>query len=71
MTYTDRHGNLSRYFIRWKTIVKDGGALQVIGWEVCDRRKFDNIAVFEHEDRVACEKVKQILNEGENDGLSK
>lgn len=70
-TYTDRHGYLRRYFIRWKTRVHADNGLQVIGWEVCDRRKFDNIAVFEHEDRVACEKVKQILNEGEDDGVSK
>lgn len=69
--FTTSYGYLHRYFTRWKTIVKDDGGLQVIGWEVCDRKKFDNIGMFENEDRGVCEAVAKLLNEEDEDGLSK
>ena len=52
-----------RYYVRWKTRVHADNGLQVIGWEVCDVKKFDNITVFSHEDRGVCEAVAKILNE--------
>jgi len=55
-----------RYFVRWVTedVPQRGRVgLKVIGWEVCDREKFDNIAVFRHEDRGACETVLKMLND--------
>ena len=71
--YTDRHGNLNRYFTRWMTDISDKGGLKVIGWEVCDRRKFDNISMGKYETKDTAEAMCKLLNsiEEENDGLSK
>lgn len=72
-TYTDRHGNLKRYFTRWITEQTDNGYLSVIAWEVCDYKKFDNIRVAKFDTQVEAEAVCKLMNsiEEENDGLSK
>ena len=57
-----------RYFVRWvtKDVPEKGRVnLKVVGWQVCDRDKFDNIAVFENEDRGVCEAVSKMLNDNE------
>ena len=71
--YTNKRGYLHRYFTRWVTRVHADNGLQVIGWEVCDRSKFDNIAVARFDTQVEAEAVCKLMNsiEEENDGLSK
>ena len=74
--YTDKHGNLNRYFTRWMTETEAAVGrvgLKVIGWEVCDRRKFDNIRVAKFTNQVDAEAICKLMNsiEEENDGLSK
>jgi len=71
--YTDRHGNLNRYFTRWMTATNRHGELVLMGWEVCDRRKFDNISMGKYETKDTAEAMCKLLNsiEEENDGLSK
>jgi hypothetical protein len=71
--YTDRHGNLNRYFTRWVTEQTDNGYLRVTKWEVCDRRKFDNISMGKYETKDKADAMCKLLNsiEEENDGLSK
>jgi hypothetical protein len=74
--YTDKHGNLNRYFTRWMTehsVGIGGFGLNVIAWEVCDRRKFDNIGMGKYETKDKADAMCKLLNsiEEENDGLSK
>lgn len=74
--YTNRHGNLNRYFTRWVTeaeAVVGRVGLKVIAWEVCDRRKFDNIGMGKYETKDKAEAMCKLLNsiEEESDGLSK
>jgi len=71
--YTDGHGNLNRYFTRWVTEPDSvTGYLQLKGWEVCDRRKFDNIGMGKYETKDKADAMCILLNsiEEENDGLS-
>ena len=70
--YTNKRGYLNRYFIRWITEERKG-MLSAIGWEVCDRRKFDNIGMGRYETKNKAEAMCKLLNsiEEENDGLSK
>ena len=64
-----------RYFVQWVTEhnPKVGGAasIKVIGWCVRDKQTPNWTTVFEHTDREVCEKIRNILNEGEGNGLSK
>ena len=64
-----------RYFVQWVTEhdkTKGGAAsIKVIGWCVRDRKAPNWGIVFEHTDREVCQKVRNILNEGEGNGLSK
>ena len=71
--YTDKHGYLSRYFIRWVTEHDGRGGLRQVAWEVCDRRKFDNIGMGKYEGKSDAEAMCKLMNsiEEENDGLSK
>lgn len=71
--YTNKHGYLHRYFTRWVTLVHADNGLQVIGWEVCDRRKFDNIGLGKFETKDEADAMCKLMNsiEEENDGLSK
>ena len=74
--YTNSKGYLHRYFVRWVTETEAAVGrvgLKVIGWEVCDRRKFDNIRVAKFDNQVDAEAVCKLMNsiEEENDGLSK
>ena len=71
--YTDRHGNLNRYFVRWVTEHDGKGGLRLTEWEVCDGRKFDNIGMGRYETKDKAEAMCKLLNsiEEEEDGLSK
>ncbi len=64
-----------RYIVQWVTEhdKTQSGAAQIIIVGYCVRDKFtkDWATVFEHADKVVCEKVAQILNEGEGNGLQK
>jgi hypothetical protein len=64
-----------RYFVQWVTEhnPKVGGAaqLRVLGYCVRDKGTHNWVTVFEHESHDVCEKVANILNEGEGNGLSK
>lgn len=73
--YTNSKGYLHRYFVRWVTELGDGGYLRQVAWQVCDRRKFDNIdlATFTMSEKAQADAMCKLLNsiEEENDGLSK
>ena len=71
--FTTRYGHLHRYFTRWVTRVHADNGLQVIGWELCDRRKFDNIGLSKFETKDEADAMCKLMNsiEEENDGLSK
>ena len=52
------------YFVQWVTTFDSTkGNLEVVGY--CVRRHKTWDTVFEHKNRVVCEKVCQMLNEGE------
>jgi hypothetical protein len=70
--YTNSKGYLHRYFVRWITEERKG-MLSAIGWEVCDRRKFDNIGLCKFEGKTEADGMCKLLNsiEEENDGVSK
>jgi hypothetical protein len=57
-----------RYIMQWVTEhdkAKSGAAqLKVIGYCVRDRGTPEWTTIFEHEDKVVCEKLVEILNEG-------
>ena len=63
-----------RYFVRWRTTYTPTGPL-LRGWEVCDREKFDNIAVaaFMSDERSKADAICKLLNSNEEveNGLSK
>jgi len=71
--YTNKDGYLHRYFTRWVTEHDGRGGLRQIAWEVCDRKKFDNIGMGKFEGKSEADGVCKLLNsiEEENDGLSK
>lgn len=64
-----------RYFVQWITEhdkTKSGAAqIVVLGYCIRDQQSPNWDTVFEHADKVVCEKVAQILNEGEGNGLQK
>ena len=64
-----------RYFLQWVTghNMRESGAaqIQVLGWCIRDQNSPEWSVVFEHADKVVCEKVAQILNEGEGNGIQK
>jgi len=61
-----------RYLMQWVTTMdSDTGHLQLLGYCIRDNDSFGWKTVFEHTDKVVCEKVANILNEGEGNGLSK
>lgn len=64
-----------RYFVQWVTEhdkTKSGAAqLTIVGWCIRDRGTRDWATVFEHADRQVVEKVANILNEGEGNGIQK
>jgi hypothetical protein len=64
-----------RYITQWVTRhdkTESGAAqIQILGYCVRDTGTPNWSTVFEHADKVACEKVAEILNEGEKHGLSK
>lgn len=67
---------MKRYDVRWRTEPDPvTGHLQIKGWDVVDRKKFDNITMrqFDISEKVQAEGLCKLLNsiEEENDGLSK
>jgi hypothetical protein len=70
---TNKKGYLHRYFTRWVTEHDGKGGLLLTAWEVCDRRKFDNISMGTYETIDKAEAICKLLNsiEEEDDGLSK
>ena len=64
-----------RYITQWVTRhnKEESGAAQIeiLGYCVRDTGTGNWATVFEHADKVVCEKVAEILNEGEKHGLSK
>jgi len=65
-----------RYYVRWKTEPDPiTGYLQIKGWEVCDQKKFDKIALasFAENEEDKADAVCKLMNsiEEENHGLSK
>lgn len=64
-----------RYIVQWVTEhdkTKSGAAqIQILGYCVRDKGTPNWTTVFEHADKVVCEKVANILNEGEGNGLQK
>ena len=64
-----------RYITQWVTRhnKEESGAAQIeiLGYCVRDTGTGNWATVFEHADKVVCEKVANILNEGEKHGLSK
>lgn len=71
MSFTTTYGYLHRYFTRWVTELS-GTNLQAIAWDVCDRRKFDNIAIARFDTQVEAEAMCKLLNsiEEETNGVS-
>ena len=62
-----------RYIARWVTdlVPNEAGTtqLQILGYCVYDTK--DCKTLLEHEDREVCQKLVNILNEGEEHGLQK
>jgi hypothetical protein len=56
----------ARYFVQWVTKRYEQGHLQVVGHCVRDQGDPQWKTVFEHKDKIVCEKICQILNEGAN-----
>jgi hypothetical protein len=73
MSRVNKDGYMLRYFTRWVTRVHANNGLQVIGWEVCDSKKFDKIGMGKYETKEQAEGLCKLLNsiEEESDGLSK
>ena len=64
-----------RYITQWVTehdkCGKTAESIKIVGYCVRDTDSFEWTTVFEHTDKVVCEKVANILNEGEGNGLQK
>jgi hypothetical protein len=59
-----------RYFVRWRTALRTDdtyGGLKLVGWDVCDSRKFDNIAVasFGIHEKEQADAICKLLNSNE------
>ena len=69
MTATD----FNRYIVRWVTdhIKNESGTaqIQVLGYCVYDTKECETL--FEHKDKQVCQKVLQMILEGEGDGIQK
>jgi hypothetical protein len=65
-TYEElRKASQARYFVQWITATNRHGELIIMGYCVRDKGDSHWATVFEHEDKVVCEKVCQMLNENE------
>ena len=69
-----------RYYVRWRTALRTDSFdthanLRLVGWEVCDSKKFDNIAVasFGIHEKEKADGICKLLNSNEEveHGLSK
>jgi hypothetical protein len=64
-----------RYITQWVTDhdkTESGAAqIKILGYCVRDTGTGNWATVFEHESHDVCEKIANILNEGDRDGLSK
>jgi hypothetical protein len=56
----------ARYFVQWITATNRYGRLVVMGYCVRDKGDSHWATVFKHEDKVVCQKVADMLNEGDN-----
>jgi hypothetical protein len=67
----DKFKSEYRYFVRWRV----DSSLVLLGWDICDREKFDKIevAMFGPEDRAEAVAICKLLNSNEEieRGLSK
>jgi hypothetical protein len=60
------------YFVQWVTKLDDNNQIiRVVGYCVRDKDSFGWKTVFYHESADVCQKIADMLNEGENDGLQK
>jgi len=59
-----------RYFVRWRTEPMVDGNIRLLGWDVCDRKKFDKVEVasFAPTDRDGAEAICKLLNSIEDEG---
>jgi hypothetical protein len=61
-----RKAREAKYFVQWVTKFDSTKvSLEVVGYCVRDKSDSQWKTVFEHKDRVVCEKVCQMLNEEE------
>ena len=56
-----------RYFVRWRTAPMVDGNIRLLGWDVCDRKKFDKIEVasFAPTEKEQAEAICKLLNSNE------
>lgn len=60
-----------RYMARWRTSTEDG-ELKIVGWDVIDWSRFDNMAIATYPDQETAQAIVKLLNtQEEHDGLSK
>jgi hypothetical protein len=55
--------SLDRYYVRWRTNLVDG-RLVIAGWDVCDQKKFDKIALasFADNEEDKADAVCKLMN---------
>ena len=66
---------MGRYFVRWRTEYGGNGFPKLLGWDVCDSKKFDKIEIaeFAPDEEDKAEGLCKLLNsiEEEADGIPK
>jgi hypothetical protein len=55
----------TRYIVQWVTNHEEG-RLRVAGYCVRDTGSSNWATLFQHKDKAVCEKVREMLNEGDN-----
>jgi len=55
----------ARYFVQWMTATNRHGELIIMGYCVRDRETIEWTSVFKHESKEVCQKIADMLNEGE------
>jgi hypothetical protein len=55
----------ARYCVQWRT-TREEGSFQILGYRVVDTGSGNWPTLFQHEDETVCEKVCDMLNEGDN-----
>jgi len=59
-----------RYITQWVCDATTE-SIKIVGYCVRDTHSFEWTTVFEHADKVVCEKIAEILNEEEDHGIQK